>query len=246
MKLTFLGTRGQIEARTRRHRRHTALLVEYRGSRVMIDCGEDWRGHLDEVGPQGIVLTHAHADHAYGLSEGAPCPVWATAETWQQIDGFPLEEQHRVRAEQRFAVHSIDFEAFTLEHSTRCPAVGYRITAGTVTIWYAPDVVAIHRRSTALDRVQLYVGDGATLRRPMVRRSGDRLVGHTPVRTQLGWCEREGVPAAIITHCGSQIVTGDERRIGAQLRRWGKARGVRVRIAFDGLEQVLRGGTPPR
>jgi hypothetical protein len=31
MKLTFLGTRGEIDARTRRHRMHTSLLVVSRG-----------------------------------------------------------------------------------------------------------------------------------------------------------------------------------------------------------------------
>jgi len=41
MKLTFLGTRGEIEARTRRHRMHTSLLVSYRTADVMIDCGLD-------------------------------------------------------------------------------------------------------------------------------------------------------------------------------------------------------------
>jgi len=39
VNLTFLGTRGEIEARTRRHRMHTSLLVSHRGARVMIDCG---------------------------------------------------------------------------------------------------------------------------------------------------------------------------------------------------------------
>jgi ribonuclease BN (tRNA processing enzyme) len=41
MKLTFLGTRGEIDARTRRHRMHTSLLVSYRSANVMIDCGLD-------------------------------------------------------------------------------------------------------------------------------------------------------------------------------------------------------------
>lgn len=39
MKLHFHGTRGEIEARTDAHRRHTSLLVEYRRRRVMIDAG---------------------------------------------------------------------------------------------------------------------------------------------------------------------------------------------------------------
>ena len=74
----------------------------------------------------------------------------------------------------------------------------------------------------------------------MVRRRGGRLIGHVPVRTQLTWCEKTGVPEAIITHCGAQIVEGNERTIAARLREWGKERGVTVSFAHDGLERILR------
>ncbi len=240
MKLTFLGTRGEIDPKTARHRRHTALLVEYRGGRVMIDCGDDWRGHLDEVKPHALVLTHAHPDHAWGLRDGAPCGVWATSETWDSIDDYPIDQRHTVTPERRTTIDGIDFKAYTVEHSTRCPAVGYRISAGRAAVWYAPDLVYIHERARALDGVKLYVGDGATLEDSFVRKQGERLIGHTPVRTQLTWCERENVPQAIITHCGIQIVEGDERTIAATLRRWGDERGVSVRLAYDGMEEVLR------
>ena len=70
MTLTFIGTRGEIDARTRRHRMHTSLLVSYHGARVMIDCGLDWLGKLERVDPSAIVLTHAHPDHAWGLKQG--------------------------------------------------------------------------------------------------------------------------------------------------------------------------------
>jgi glyoxylase-like metal-dependent hydrolase (beta-lactamase superfamily II) len=76
MKLTFLGTRGEIDARTRRHRMHTSLLVSYRTADVMIDCGFDWLGKLNRVDPRAFVVTHAHPDHAWGLKLGAPCPVY--------------------------------------------------------------------------------------------------------------------------------------------------------------------------
>lgn len=65
MKLTFLGTRGEIEARTRRHRMHTSLLVSYRSADVMIDCGLDWLGKLKRVDPSAIVFTQAHRDAPY-------------------------------------------------------------------------------------------------------------------------------------------------------------------------------------
>jgi phosphoribosyl 1,2-cyclic phosphodiesterase len=63
MNLTFLGTLGEIEARTRRHRLHTALLVSYSSANVTIDYGLDWLGKLKRVSPNAIVLTHAHPDH---------------------------------------------------------------------------------------------------------------------------------------------------------------------------------------
>ncbi|MFP4054615.1 MAG: MBL fold metallo-hydrolase [Phycisphaerae bacterium] len=240
MKLTFLGTRGEIDARTPRHRRHTSLLVEYRRKRVMIDCGEDWRGHIDQVRPQAIVLTHGHPDHAWGLSEGAPCPVYATEATWEDIDDYPIDDRHTVEPGKPLAIRGIGFLAHTVEHSTRCPAVGYRVEAGRAAFWYAPDVVYIHQRGEALQGVALYVGDGATLARSMVRKQGDRLIGHTPVRTQLTWCRKEGVPEAIITHCGSGIVEGDERKLIPQVQRWACRRGLAATIAHDGMEKVLR------
>lgn len=88
MKLTFLGTRGNIEARTRRHRMHSAMMVSYYLHHVMVDCGEDWLGHVDELSPapEAIIITHAHPDHAWGLKEGAPCPVYATGASWETME----------------------------------------------------------------------------------------------------------------------------------------------------------------
>src|ERR671923_2745656 len=80
MKLIFLGTRGEIEARSKRHRMHSSLLVTNGRSRVMIDCGRDWTSRVRRLAPDAIILTHAHPDRADGLKNGPPCPVFATAE----------------------------------------------------------------------------------------------------------------------------------------------------------------------
>lgn len=242
MKLTFLGTRGEIDVRTRRHRMHTSLEVAYRHRRVMVDAGRDWLGHLGEVAPHALVLTHAHPDHAFGLQAGSPCPVHAPPAVWEAIGHYPIRQgaRHTVEHREPAIIEGITFEAFPVEHSLRAPAVGYRISAGTATVFYVPDVAWIPGRAEALAGVQLYVGDGATLDRSLVRRSGDAFFGHAPVRTQLTWCGKEGVPRAIFTHCGSQIVEGDERALGARVRRWAGDRGVEAQVAHDGMEVVLR------
>jgi glyoxylase-like metal-dependent hydrolase (beta-lactamase superfamily II) len=91
MKLEFLGTRGYIEPQTPRHFRHTTTKVSYLGRAVAIDCGEDWLGHLDTWEVEAILVTHAHPDHAWGLKEGAPCPVYATEESWEVMDSYDVQ-----------------------------------------------------------------------------------------------------------------------------------------------------------
>jgi len=239
MKLTFLGTRGYIDTKNRRHRMHTSLMVSCYGRRVMIDCGEDWVKRIMSMTPGAIVITHSHPDHAHGLAKGAPCPVFATSEAWEAMDAFPIEERRVVPLRNPVDIEGIGFEAFPVEHSTRSPAVGYRITTKRVAAFYVPDVVYIRDRREDLKGVKLYMGDGATISRSMVRKPREALIGHTPVRTQLTWCSKEGVPEAVITHCGSEIVEGDERKLGAKIRAMAHERNVRVTIAHDGMELVL-------
>jgi phosphoribosyl 1,2-cyclic phosphodiesterase len=239
MKLEFLGTRGEIEKRTRRHRMHTSLMVSYRGADVMIDCGLDWRGKFERLHPDAIMLTHAHPDHAWGLRDGAPCPVHAPQKTWQTLTRCRVEDRHVIKERSPTKICGITFEAFPVEHSILAPAVGYRVSTGRASIFYVPDLVFIHERAEALKNVQIYIGDGATVTRSFIRRRGKTLIGHSPVRTQLTWCEKEGVRKAIITHCGSEIVTGDERKLSTKLQAMGAERRIEVRIAHDGMKLTL-------
>jgi phosphoribosyl 1,2-cyclic phosphodiesterase len=235
MRLIFLGTRGNTENRSRRHRRHSALLVSSGRTRIMIDCGKDWRGKVRPLRPQAIFLTHAHPDHAGGLLEGADCPVFASRACWSGIWRYPIHDRRVIGPGNPMRFGSLTIAAFPVIHSLRAPAVGFRIADATGRIFYVPDVVAIADRSAALRGIDLYIGDGATISRPMVRRHGDRLFGHTTVRAQLGWCAAEGVPQAIFTHCGSAIVDRDARTVAGALRDLARPLHVACRLARDGL-----------
>lgn len=245
MKLTFLGTRGYIEAVKRRHRFHTATLVEYRRARVMLDCGEDWRGRLRAVAPQAVVVTHAHPDHAGGIGPELSCPVYATQQSWDRMARSVLPaRQHRVIQPGRpFRISGITFEAVAVAHSVRAPAVGYRISAGNKHVFYVPDVLDLPGRPAVLEGLDVYVGDGAAIVRPIARRTradGHQWIGHTSIRAQLDWCRDAKVPRMIVTHCGTEIVGGDERRTAARVRALGRERGVEVEIAHDGWMCIIR------
>ena len=67
--------------------------------------------------------------------------------------------------------------------------MGYRLTAGKVAMFYVPDVAWINDRQQAMRDIVIYIGDGATTKRSMVRKPGDSIIGHVPIQTQLTWCQ---------------------------------------------------------
>jgi len=240
MKLSFLGTRGYIDSRSRNHSMHSSCRVSYKNKSVTIDCGEDWLDRLDEMDPRVLILTHAHPDHAGGLAKGAPCPVYATPQTWESLENYDIRPQKTIKPGHKLKLQGMNFQAFPMEHSIKAPAVGYKITAGGVSVFYAPDVVYIKDRQKALSGIKLYIGDGATLEKSMIRKAGENLVGHSPVQTQLTWCRKEGVDRAIFTHCGTDIVNRNEGLARTKVRKMAEERGVKAEIARDGMEIVLR------
>jgi phosphoribosyl 1,2-cyclic phosphodiesterase len=231
MRLTFLGTRGGIETSSRRHRRHSALLVEHADHRTMIDCGDDWRGRLVEVSPDAILVTHAHPDHTGGLVDGAPCPVYASPPTARALAAWPIELR-AVMPSTRVRISGLAIAAVPVVHSLIAPAVGYRIDDR---LFYVPDIVDLRDKRAVLRGLELYIGDGARLVRPLVRtRPNGRRFGHTSIRAQLGWCARAGVARAIFTHCGSEVVRAHAAAERA-VRALGDDRAIVAEIAHDGL-----------
>ena len=92
--------------------------------------------------------------------------------------------------------------------------------------------------------IDVYIGDGATLTRPLIRRRAGTRIGHAPVATQLHWCCEARVRQAVFTHCGSQIVRSDARRLNFLLRRLGRKRHVDARIACDGCRPLFPAAGP--
>jgi phosphoribosyl 1,2-cyclic phosphodiesterase len=239
MRLTFLGTRGEIEARTREHRMHSSLLIAHEGCVIMIDCGIDWLKRVMKMRPKAIFLTHAHSDHAGGLKNGAPCKVFATRETWKTLQRFAIRKRSVVTPHQAIEIGDLTFEAFPVEHSLIAPAVGYRVTGTRSSIFYVPDVVSIPEPARALSGVSVYIGDGASITRPLMRKRDSVLIGHAPITVQLRWCKQESISRAFFTHCGSQIVAGDIKATAEKIRMLGRELDIEVQIAHDGLEIVI-------
>jgi phosphoribosyl 1,2-cyclic phosphodiesterase len=239
MKITFLGTRGYIDIRTKAHHRHTMTMVTIGRKRILIDCGIDWLKYFKKLDPEAIMITHAHPDHAWGLREGAPCPVYATKESWELMKHYPIQERCLIVPRIPTRICGTNIEAFTVEHSLKAPGIGYRITGGNSTIFCVHDLVYIHQPQEALAHVQVYIGDGATISRPLIRKRDSSLIGHSSIKTQLAWCKKYQIPRAYFTHCGTEIVGTDGRTVHAIVTKIGHGYGVDVHIAHDNQTVIL-------
>lgn len=175
-----------------------------------------------------------------GLKSGALCPVFMTSKTSQALVRYPIDHRCIIETRSRVKICGMTFEAFPLEHSLIAPAVGWRVSVGPSRFFYSPDVVLIHQAATALRDVSVYIDDGATLVRSLVRKRTGYLIGHASIQQQLNWCAKYGVRRAVFTHCGSQIVTGDEDKLMIKLRTLADDLGVKSQIAYDGMTIILR------
>jgi len=239
MKLKFLGTKGYIKIKSKKHKNHTSLMILHNNKKVMIDCGETFLKKIKKINPDHIILTHAHPDHAFGLKNGVNCFVWATDITFELLKDFPIEKKYKktIKIGKKNKIENITFEAFKVLHSVKAPAVGYKISYRKKSFFYVPDVLWIENRKQAFKNIQFYIGDGATIQRNMVRKdkkSGE-LFGHANVRQQLTWCQKENVNTMIITHLGSDIVK-DEKKAKKLIAELAKKRNINTTLAYDGMQ----------
>ena len=102
------------------------------------------------------------------------------------------------------------------------------------------DLVSIPARTAALSGLRLYVGDGASLVRPIVRWAGGEPFGHASIRTQLDWCRTAGVGGDFPLIASTEIVGDDDEKAASRIRAIGHERGVEATLAYDGLSVVLR------
>ena len=160
MKITFLGTGTSCgvpvigcpcevcqSSDSKDKRLRCSILVENENTRLLVDCGPDFR---QQILPQpfrridGILVTHAHYDHVGGMDDIRPyCQfgeinVYANAEACQgmlqmlpycfaanRYPGVPAIGLHEIQAGQPLTIGDIDILPVRVMHG-QLPILGFR------------------------------------------------------------------------------------------------------------------------
>jgi len=230
-KLIFLGTKGEIEEFTEKHRYNASLLVTSGNTRLLLDFGKLRRYTLEELHPDAVLITHAHPDPYAWLYEDikTETPVYLTKETYD-YGKFRPDNPHIFQPGEEFTVGTITWSAYRVMHSIRCPAVGFKVKVEGKTLVYNPDLVDIAGKQEILTGVDYYIGDGSSVRANLVRRREGQIVGHSRMSTQINWCKNHGISHIVFTHLGKETLRKETEFQQAH---------PDIVLAYDGMEMEI-------
>lgn len=243
MKLFFAGTRGEIEEENPKHKYHSSLALTENSTSLLIDFGTVYNENLlNKINNyEAVLITHAHPDHYIWTArseDSIRIPVYLTKITLDYSIYKPVNTVMVIPGK-KFNIGNFEITAFDVIHSLRCPAVCYKIKYGTGYIVYAPDILdtAISKDIVFAD-VDMLIADGSSFNINMARRRGDKLYGHAMIKTIINWCRKYKIEKLIITHCGKQIVAGDEEEIKKKILDFADGQ-LDILIAYDNLDLKL-------
>jgi phosphoribosyl 1,2-cyclic phosphate phosphodiesterase len=202
----------------RNTRRRCSLLIQRRDgageTAVLIDASPDLRAQLLDAGIgrlDGVVFTHAHADHTHGLDDlrmivfnmRQRLPVWADGQTQNDLlsrFGYAFVQPPNSAYPPILELNAIDGDVtidgpggpitlspFEVEHDN-IDALGFRIGA----LAYLPDVSDIPAASwPMLDNLDCWIVDA-------LRRTSHP--SHAHLDKTLGWIERVAPRHAVLTN----------------------------------------------
>lgn len=231
IKLIFLGTKGEIEESSKKHKYHSSLMLQYKKFKLLIDYGTLQKNKLEKIKPNAILVTHAHPDHYVWTKENVETkiPVYLTKKTFD-YGKFKPENYKIIKLNKKFKLGSFTIIPHKVLHSIRCPGVAFEIFAERKKIIYTGDVVDIVSKNNILKKADCYIGDGSSIRANLVRRRDNKIFGHARIITQVNWCKKCDVKNIIFTHFGKESIRKEKEF---------KKKYPEIIFAYDGMDMRI-------
>lgn len=233
MRLTFLGTgtsggvpsvgcKCRVCRSTDPHdkRLRSSALLETEKTRILIDCGPDFRQQIlpfDFKPIDAVLLTHIHYDHVAGIDDIRPfcvfgaVNIYADSSTVEALrvtmpycfaahlyPGVPLLSLHDIQPHQPFVIGDVTVMPIRVMHG-RMPILGYRFGR----LAYITDMKTIDEKEMAyLEGVETLIVNA--LRFDKVHHS------HQLVNEAVAFADRVGARQTYLIHCTHDIGYHDE------------------------------------
>lgn len=134
-------------------RLRSSVLIEWQGSKILIDCGPDFRQQMLRIANDSldaVLFTHEHADHTAGLDDIRPycfmeskaMPIYGQKRVLDSLrhrfdyifavenryPGAPSVEIHEIEPYQNFIIQRKTIQPLLVNHGS-LPILGYRFDA---------------------------------------------------------------------------------------------------------------------
>ena len=253
MKLTFLGTGTSCgvpvigcqcevcqSADPKDKRTRCSVLVETDATRLLIDCGPDFR---QQILPQpfrkidGILITHSHYDHVGGVDDIRPYCQFGEMNVYadpiarkgmlemlpycfaeHRYPGVPAIGLHEIHPHELLHIGDLDIMPFEVMHG-KLPILGYRIGP----LAYITDMKTINESEYAyLEGTELLVVNALRFIKPHH--------SHQLVDDAIAFARRVGAKHTLLIHVCHDVGLHEEvnRKLPAD-----------IQLAYDGQEVIL-------
>lgn len=246
MKITILGTRGEIEATAPRHSKHSGVLVD---DLLLFDVGEPV---FLERNPDAVFITHLHLDHAYFTRHHESVPKMTAV--FYAPEPYPAEGKSQMKVlDAPFAWNGYTITPIPTEHSLKVKSQAYVIEKSGVSVLYTGDLFWIEKKYHHLfGQFDLVITDGSYLKEGgMIRRS--KTCSHEDGVAECSTTEpfgHTGIPDLIrffapytqrilFVHFGSWFYKAGAHDARAAIENLGRQYGVETLVGYDGMQVTI-------
>lgn len=219
-----------------------SILVETETTRLLVDCGPDFR---EQILPQpfrridGILITHSHYDHVGGMDDIRPYCQFGQINVYadpiarkgmlemlpycfaeNRYPGVPKIEMHEIHAGEAMRIGDIDIMPIEVMHG-RLPILGYRFGRFA----YITDMKTIDdSQLPLLEGVEVLVVNALRFDRPHH--------SHQLVDDAIAFARRVGARQTFLTHMCHDV--GLQAEVDEKLP-------IDIKLAFDGMKLEVFG-----